>query len=126
MSLEYVRSENAPAPVGPYSQAVIVNGMVYTAGMVGLMPETGMLIEGGIQAETRQAFANLRAVLEAAGTSLDNAVKTTVYLQHMSDFAAMNEIYATQFTGRFPARTTIEIAKLPKDALVEIELVAVL
>lgn len=124
MSKQAVSTDKAPGAVGPYSQAIIANGMVFTAGQVPLVPGTKALVEGDVQAQTRQVFANLQAVLEAAGTSLDKAVKTTVFLKDMNDFAAMNEVYATFFTGAPPARSTVQVAKLPLDALVEIEVIA--
>lgn len=124
MSKQVVSTDKAPGAVGPYSQAIVANGMVFTAGQVPLVPGTKALVEGGIQEQTRQVFANLQAVLEAAGTSLEKAVKTTVFLKDMNDFAAMNEVYATYFTGAPPARSTVQVAKLPLDALVEIEVIA--
>jgi 2-iminobutanoate/2-iminopropanoate deaminase len=124
MSKQAVSTEKAPGAVGPYSQAIIANGMVFTAGQVPLVPGTKALVEGGIQEQTRQVMNNLTAVLEAAGTSLDKAVKTTVFLSDMNDFAAMNEVYATFFTGAPPARSTVQVARLPLDARVEIEVVA--
>jgi 2-iminobutanoate/2-iminopropanoate deaminase len=129
MTIAQVQTPHAPAAVGPYSQAIIANGMVFTAGQVALLPETGELVEGGIEVQTMQALRNLRAVLEAAGASPANVVKTTVFLQNMNDFAAMNGVYAAFFQeagGIFPARSTVEVAKLPKGALVEIEAVALL
>ncbi len=124
MSKHIIQTENAPKAVGPYSQAVVANGFVYTAGQLGLVPETMQMIEGGIQAQTRQALTNLKAVLEAAGSSLDNGVKVTVFLVSMSDFAEMNAVYATFFSGDFPARSTIGIAQLPLGGIIEIEMVA--
>lgn len=114
----------APAAIGPYSHAVSVNGLVYTSGQVGLIPGTKALAEGGIQAQTRQALENIKAVLEASGSNLGSVIKTTVFLQTMDDFAAMNEVYATYFTADPPARSTVAVAKLPLGALVEVEVVA--
>lgn len=124
MSKQIIQTDKAPAAVGPYSQAVVANGMVFTAGQVPLIPGTKDLAEGGIQAQTRQALQNVQAVLEAANSSLDHVIKTTVFLQSMDDFAAMNEVYATFFTSQPPSRSTVEVAKLPLGALVEIEAIA--
>jgi 2-iminobutanoate/2-iminopropanoate deaminase len=108
----------------PYSQAITANGFVFVAGQVGLVPGGQELVPGGISAQTDQVFANLRAILEAAGSSLDRIVKTTVFLQSFDDFAAMNEAYARHIGHEPPARSTFEVAKLPADALVEIEAIA--
>ena len=124
MMKEIVTTENAPKAIGPYSAGVKIGNFVYTAGQLGLDPQTGDFVEGGIAAETRQALQNLRAILEAAGASLENVVKTTVFLRDMNDFAAMNAVYAEFFTADFPARSAVQVARLPKDAAVEIEAVA--
>ncbi len=124
MMKEIVTTENAPKAIGPYSAGVKIGNFVYTAGQLGLDPQTGDFVEGGIAAETRQALQNLRAILEAAGASLENVVKTTVFLRDMDDFAAMNAVYAEFFTADFPARSAVQVARLPKDAAVEIEAVA--
>ena len=124
MTKEIVTAENAPKAIGPYSAGVKIGNFVYTAGQLGLDPQTGDFVEGGIVAETRQALQNLRAILEAAGASLENVVKTTVFLRDMDDFAAMNAVYAEFFTADFPARSAVQVARLPKDAAVEIEAVA--
>jgi 2-iminobutanoate/2-iminopropanoate deaminase len=126
MSKNVVSTTSAPGAVGPYSQAIKTESMVYTAGQVGLVPGTKSLIEGGIEAQTRQVLENLKAVLEAAGSSLDKAVKTTVFLKSMDDFAAMNSVYASYFTVNPPARSTVAVSGLPLGALVEIEVVALL
>ena len=127
MTLQAVSTTNAPAAIGPYSQGIVVNGhLIFTAGQTGFVPATMQLAEGGVQGQTRQVLDNLKAVLEAAGSGMDRVVKTTVYLKDMGDFAAMNEIYATYFGSPPPARTTIEAARLPKDALVEIECIALI
>jgi 2-iminobutanoate/2-iminopropanoate deaminase len=126
MTKTVIHTDHAPAAVGPYSQAIVANGMIFTAGQVALIPGTRTLAEGGIQAQTRQALRNLKAVLEAAGSGLDKAVKTTVFLKDMADFAAMNEVYATFFASNPPARSTVQAAGLPLGALVEIEVVALL
>lgn len=125
MTRKRIQTDNAPAAVGPYSQAIVANGLVFTAGQVPLVPETGKLIEGDIQAQTRQALDNVKAVLEAAGSSLAQVVKVTVYLDDINDFAAMNEVYATYFTGEPPARSAFEVARLPLGAQIEIEAVAI-
>jgi 2-iminobutanoate/2-iminopropanoate deaminase len=126
MKKEIVSTQKAPGAVGPYSQAVKCGNMVYTAGQVAINPETGQMVEGGIKEQTHQVFANLKAVLEAAGTSLENVVKATVFITDMEKFGEVNEVYAQYFTGDFPARSCIEVGKLPKDALVEIEVIAAL
>jgi len=126
MSKQIIHTEHAPAAVGPYSQAIVANGFVFTAGQVALIPAEGKLLEGDVQAQTRQVMQNLKAVLEAAGTSLDNIVKTTVFLADIGDFAAMNEIYGEFFSENPPARSAFEVANLPLGALVEIECVALL
>ncbi|HHY60803.1 MAG TPA: RidA family protein [Clostridia bacterium] len=123
--IQQVTTNQAPAAIGPYSQAVKVGQFVFTSGQLGLDPETGQLA-GDIQAQTRLALLNLQKVLEAAGSGLDQVVKTTVFLADINDFAAMNEVYATFFQGVPPARSAIQAANLPKGALVEIEAVAVI
>ena len=121
-----VHSQQAPKALGPYSQAIVANGMVYCAGQIPLVPETGEVVAGGIGEQTEQVLSNLRAVLKAAGSDLTRAVKTTVFLKSMDSFAAMNEVYGRpEFFGDHPpARTTVEVARLPKDVLVEIEVIA--
>ena len=125
---EIVRTEAAPAPFqgAPYSQAVKANGLVFVSGQLSLRPGEKELTGGDVAAQTEQVFANLRAILAEAGTSLDNLVKTTVFLQNLGDFAAMNEVYARHVGDRPPARSTVEVAKLPSGALVEIEAIALL
>ena len=120
-----VETTNAPKAIGPYSQAIVANGFVYTAGQVGADPKTGTLVEGGIEAQTEQVLKNIETVLKAAGSSMDDVVKTTVFLADMNDFGKMNEIYAKRFKAPFPARSTIQAARLPRDAKIEIEAVAV-
>lgn len=120
-----IESLDAPKAIGPYSQAIIANGFVYTAGQIGTDPKTGTLVEGGIVEQTEQALKNLAAVLKAAGSSLDNAVKTTVFLADMNDFAKMNEVYSKFFKKPYPARSTVQVARLPRDAKIEIEVIAV-
>ena len=126
MSKDVVRTEAAPAPFqgAPYSQAIKANGFVFVSGQLSLRPGDKELSAGEIGAQTEQVFANLRAILEEAGTSLDNLVKTTVFLQNLDDFAAMNEVYARHIGDAPPARSTVEVAKLPSGALVEIEAIA--
>lgn len=121
-----VRTESAPAPFqgAPYSQAIVANGLVFVAGQVGLRPDHGELVGDGIVEQTEQAFDNIQAILEEAGTGLDRIVKTTVFLDDFDDFAAMNEVYARRIGERPPARSTVEVAKLPSGAKVEIEAIA--
>ncbi len=122
--MNVVSTTNAPAAIGPYAQGIIVNGMFYSSGQIPLTA-IGELVEGDIAAQTHQVFANLKAVLEAAGSSLDNVVKTTVFMKDMNDFVAMNEVYASHFGEHKPARSAVEVARLPKDVKVEIEVIAV-
>ncbi|KAI8993307.1 endoribonuclease L-PSP [Pilobolus umbonatus] len=124
MSLSRVHTDAAPAAVGPYSQAIKANGFVYTSGQVAFDPSTGKIVEGGIKEHTRQVLSNLTAVLKAAGSSLDKVVKTTVFLRDMNDFAAMNEVYSQFFVTHQPARSAVQVARLPLDVAVEIECVA--
>jgi 2-iminobutanoate/2-iminopropanoate deaminase len=126
MERRVVHTETAPKAIGPYSQAIIANGFVYTAGQGGLDPATGEVAEGGIAAQTEQTLKNIRSILEAAGTSMANVVKTTVYLHAISDFAQMNEVYKTFFPENPPARTTVGDLDLPLGIQVEIEAIAVL
>lgn len=124
---EAIHTTQAPAALGPYSQAIRIGDFVFTSGQVALDPATGQLVEGGIEAQTRRVLQNLHAVLQAAGLDLARVVKTTVFLKDMNDFAAMNQAYAEHFqseTVPAPARSTVEVARLPKDALVEIEVIA--
>lgn len=124
MKKTIVHTDKAPAAVGPYSQAVKIGELVYTAGQIALDPATGQIVEGDVQAQTEQVLKNLQAVLKAAGSSLKNVVKTTVFLQDMGDFAAMNEVYGRYFDKKPPARSTVQVAGLPLGAQVEIEAVA--
>ena len=123
---EIVVTDKAPKAIGPYSAGVTTGHLVFTAGQLGMNPETGELVEGGIQAETRQALNNLKAVLEAAGSNLSLVIKTTVFLKDINEFGQMNEIYGTFFTENFPARSAFQVAALPKGGSVEIEAVALL
>lgn len=119
-----ITSDDAPKPVGPYSQAIVSDPYLFCSGQVGLDPATGELVEGGIEAQTERALANLRAVLEAAGLGPGAVIKTTVFLSSMEDFSAMNEVYARFFTDPPPARSTVAVKELPKGALVEVEVIA--
>jgi len=125
-SKKAVQTDAAPKALGPYSQAIVANGMVFCAGQIPLDPATGNLVDGGITEQTHQVLKNLRAVLKAAGSDLDRSVKTTVFLKSMDSFAAMNEVYGRPeyFGANPPARSTVEVARLPRDVLVEIEVVA--
>ena len=120
-----ISTTKAPAAIGPYSQAIDLGNLVITSGQLPIDPATGAFPEG-IQAQTKQSLTNVKSILEAAGLTMDNVVKTTVFLSDMNNFGAMNEVYATFFTeGGYPARSAVEVARLPKDALVEIEVIAV-
>lgn len=121
--MEKVHTDNAPAAIGPYSQAVIANGLVYSSGQIPINPASGKIEAEGIKAQTEQAIKNLSAVLEEAGTNISKAIKTTCFLKNMGDFGAFNEVYAKHFTGK-PARSCVEVSNLPKGALVEIEVIA--
>ena len=121
---EAVATDRAPKAIGPYSQAIRAGSLLFCSGQIPLDPATGALVDGDIAAQTRQVFANITAILQAAGTSLDRVVKTTVFLADMNDFAAMNEVYATYFTPPAPARSTVAAAGLPKGARIEIEVIA--
>jgi 2-iminobutanoate/2-iminopropanoate deaminase len=124
MNREPVQTDNAPKAIGPYEQAIKANGFIYTAGQIPIDPKTGNFVEGDIGAQTRQVLENLKAVLEAGGSSLDRVVKATVFLKHMADFAAVNEVYAQYLGSAKPARSTVAVAELPRGALIEIDLVA--
>ncbi len=127
-SMRYVETPAAPAALGPYSQAIVCEqlGLIFTAGQVGLEPRSGQLADGGIEDEARQVFDNLEAVLKAAGSGFDRVVRSTLYLTDMNDFAAVNEIYAQRVGRPFPARSTVEVAALPKGARVEMDVIALL
>jgi len=124
MAKDVVRSDKAPLPIGPYSQAIRAGGVLYLSGQVALDPATGQFLAADIKTQTRRVLQNLAAVLEAAGSSMDRVVKTTVFLKDMNDFGAMNEEYQNVFRELPPARSTVQVARLPRDALVEIELIA--
>lgn len=119
-----IQTPDAPPAIGPYSQAIVSGELVFCSGQIPLDPMTGEVVAGGIQEQTHQVLKNLRAVLEAAGSGLDYVLKTTVFLKSMNDFAAMNAVYATYFSSAPPARSTVEVARLPRDVLVEIECIA--
>ena len=124
MTRESVQTENAPKAIGPYQQAIKANGFIYTAGQIPIDPKTANFVEGDISAQTRQVLENLKAVLEAGGSALDRVVKATVFLKNMADFAAMNDVYAQYLGSAKPARSTVAVAELPRGALIEIDLVA--
>ena len=121
---EIIATENAPAAIGPYSQAVKVGNLLFTSGMIPIDPATNTLVEGGIEVQAERALMNVKALLEASGTSMDKVVKTVVFIKNMDDFAKVNEIYAKYFTKDFPARSCVEVARLPKDVLIEMEAIA--
>ncbi len=122
--MKAIHTEKAPAAIGPYSQAIEVNGFVYTSGQLPVDPATGEFAPGGIKEQTCQSLTNVKSILEQAGTGMDKVIKTTVFLNDMNDFAAMNEVYAQFFQQPYPARSAVAVEKLPKGALVEIEVVA--
>lgn len=124
MARETIATDKAPKAIGPYAQAIVANGFVYTAGQIPLDPQTGNIIEGGMKEQTRRVIENLKAVLEASGASMNQVVKATVFLKNIGDFAAMNEVYAEYLGDSKPARSTVAVAELPRNALVEIDLVA--
>ena len=124
MKREAVRTDRAPKAIGPYEQALKVDGWVFTSGQIPLDPKTGTMVDGGIGAQTRQVLDNLRAVLEAAGSSMSRVVKTTVYMTNLADFQKMNEVYAEYFPQDKPARSTVGVAALPRGAMIEIDVVA--
>jgi 2-iminobutanoate/2-iminopropanoate deaminase len=124
MKKKIVTTDKAPAAIGPYSAGVKAGHLVYTAGQLGIDPASGNFVDGGVEAQTRQALENLKAVLEAAGSKMSKVVKTTVFLLDMNDFGAMNGVYGEFFTKKYPARSAVQVARLPKDGLVEIEAIA--
>lgn len=125
MAKEIISTSKAPAAIGPYSQATKTGNFVFTSGQIPINPETGELVKGDIKEQTRQVLENLKAVLEAAGSRLDKVVKTTVFINDMNRFGDVNEVYASFFTGDYPGRSCVEVARLPKDVAVEIEAVAI-
>ena len=120
-----ISTPKAPAAIGPYSQAVLVNGMLFTSGVIPIDPETNTLVQGDVEAQARQAIGNLKNLIEASGPSMEKVVKTTVFIKDMNDFGKINDIYKEFFTSDFPARSCVEVARLPKDVLIEIEAIAV-
>ena len=122
--MKTIHTNNAPAAIGPYSQAIEVNGFIFASGQIPIDPSTGNFVEGDIKEQTKQAITNAKNILKEAGTDLAHVVKTTVYLANMADFAAMNEVYATFFQQPFPARSAVAVKDLPKGALVEVEVLA--
>ena len=125
MNKEVIKTNNAPGAIGPYSQGIIVGDFVYTSGQIPINPATGVM-ETDIKLATKQSMENVKAILEEAGTSLDNVVKTSVFLKDLNDFTAVNEVYATYFNENPPARSCVQVAKLPKDAVIEIEAIAII
>lgn len=123
--MKFVQTDKAPSAIGPYSQAVIANGMVFTSGQIALTPE-GVMLENDVTVQTKQVLKNLKAVLEEAGASMQSVIKTTIFLDSMDDFATVNEIYAEAFGSHKPARSTVAVKTLPKNALVEIDAVALI
>jgi 2-iminobutanoate/2-iminopropanoate deaminase len=124
--IETVATDRGPKAIGPYSQAVRANGFVFLSGQIPLDPKTQLVVEGDVAVQTERVLENLKGVVEAAGSSLQHVVKTTVFLSDMNDFAAMNEVYSRYFTAHKPARSTVEVSRLPKDVRVEIDLIALL
>lgn len=118
--MKEIKTNNAPAAIGPYSQAIITGNLMFTSGQIPIIPETGELAEG-LEAQAHQVFKNIKNLIEAAGSSIDNVVKTTVFIKDMNDFAKINEIYAQYFTEPYPARSCVEVARLPKDVCLEVE-----
>jgi 2-iminobutanoate/2-iminopropanoate deaminase len=123
--MKAIHTDKAPAAIGPYSQAIEVNGFVFASGQIPIDPATGSFVEGGIQEQTRQALTNAQRILQTAGTDLNHVIKTTVFLSDIANFGPMNEVYAQFFTEPFPARSAVAVKDLPKGALVEIEVIAV-
>lgn len=120
-----ITTDNAPKAVGPYSQAVMVNDTLYASGQIAINPTTGLMVDSSIELQTRQVMSNLKSLLEASGLTFDNVVKTTVYLKNMDDFSVVNSIYAESFKEDAPARSCVAVASLPKNALIEVDLIAV-
>jgi 2-iminobutanoate/2-iminopropanoate deaminase len=123
--MKYINSNNAPAPIGPYSQAIEANGFIFTSGQIALDPKTGNIVSGELEAQVHQVIKNLQAVLKEAGSGLSKVVKTTIFLANMNDFSKVNEIYGSYFDSSKPARSTVEVSVLPKNVLIEIDCIAV-
>ncbi|MCR5627565.1 MAG: RidA family protein [Lachnospiraceae bacterium] len=123
--MNVIKTDRAPAAIGPYSQAIDLGNMVFTSGVIPVIPETGAIVEGGVEEQAKRALTNLKNLVEDSGSSMDRVVKTTVFIKNMDDFSKINEIYATYFTSTLPARSCVEVARLPKDVLLEIEAIAV-
>lgn len=123
MEKKVISTDKAPAAIGPYSQAIEAGGIIYTSGMIPVIPETGEIVSG-IEEQARQALTNVRSLLESAGSGMDKVIKTTVFIKDMNDFAKVNEVYAGFFSGTYPARSCVEVARLPKDVLIEVEAIA--
>lgn len=120
-----INTDKAPQAIGPYSQAVEVNGMIYTSGMIPINPVDGTLVIGSVEEQAEQALKNLKALVEESGSSMEQVIKTTVFIKDMNDFAKINEVYARYFTDNYPSRSCVEVARLPKDVLIEIEAIAI-
>ncbi|MFH1228777.1 MAG: RidA family protein [Planctomycetota bacterium] len=126
MNKRIIKTDKAPAAIGPYSQAVMVDGWLFLSGQIPINPATNQVVENNITKQSEQVLSNIKAVIESVGGTLDNIIKATVYLKDLADFAAMNEVYQKYFTKDYPARSTVQVAKLPKDVMVEIDVIAVL
>ena len=126
MARKIVNSDHAPAPIGPYSQAIQMNDLLFTSGQIAIDPKSGDVIQGDVAAQTKLVLENLSAVLQAAGTSLQHVLKTTIFLKNMDDFAVVNQVYSGYFADALPARSTVEVSRLPKDVLVEIDCIAMI
>lgn len=125
MKKQIISTKNAPSAIGPYSQAVRMGNLLFTSGQIPINPATGEIVSNDVKAATKQSLENVKAILEEAGTTLDKVIKTVVFIKDMNDFASVNEVYGTYFTSNPPARSCVEVARLPKDALVEIEVIAI-
>lgn len=125
MLIKKIKTEKAPAPIGPYSQATEINGLIFTSGQIAIDPQSNKLIDGPVSEQARQVFENIKAVLEAAQSSLDLVVKTTIFLKNMNDFGVVNGIYENYFGKALPARTTVEVSRLPKDVMIEVDCIAI-